>query len=431
MRKPSLLIIFLTVFIDLIGFGIVLPLLPIYSKDFGANGFMIGAIMAAFSLMQFIFAPIWGRLSDRIGRRPVLLASTAGAAMSYALFAVASSFTGRTALGILLGARLFAGACGANITVAQAYIADITPPADRSRRMGLIGMAFGLGFIFGPALGSFSFDLFGITGPGWVAASLCTANLMVAFFVLSESWKPSSEHVALRPRVAQWAHTFSHPRIGLLIGIFFLATFCFTCFETTLGLLISENFHLDIKHDQHAKEIVGYLFAYCGIVGAAVQGGAIGRLVKRMGEGRLIALSLMLVALSLAPMPFIHGYAPLTGAILLHRAGFPWVNLLVVLGILAMGSSLTRPPVFGLISVLTPGHEQGATIGVAQSAGSLARIVGPIFAATLFDYRPALPYLICSGIALVAGLLAWQSLCRSEPALLRGATHKAPVNTCS
>ena len=225
--------------------------------------------------------------------------------------------------------------------------------------------------------------------------------------------------------MAQWAHTFSHPKVGLLIGIFFLATFCFTCFETTLGLLISENFHLDIKHDHHAKEIVGYLFAYCGIVGAGLQGGASGRLVKRMGEPRLIAVSLMLVALSLAAMPFIHGFAPLTWGILVQRAGLPWLNLLLVLGVLAAGSSLTRPPVFGLISILTPAHEQGATIGVAQSAGSLARIIGPLFAATLFDYKPALPYLICSGIALAAGLLAWQSLCRSEQPLVSGDTQGA------
>ena len=171
--------------------------------------------------------------------------------------------------------------------------------------------------------------------------------------------------------------------------------------------------------------MVGYLYAYCGLVGAVVQGGAIGRLVKRMGEARLIAMSLMLVAFSLAPMPFIHGYAPLTWESLFQRAGFPWVNLLLILGLLAVGSSLTRPPVFGLISVLTPAHEQGATIGVAQSAGSLARILGPIFSATLFDYRPALPYLICSGIALVAGLLAWQSLCRSEQPVVSGDTQRA------
>src|SRR5437763_270569 len=130
MRKPSLLVVFLTVFIDLIGFGIVLPLLPIYTRNFGASGFMIGAIMASYSAMQFLFAPAWGRLSDRIGRRPVLLVSTAGAAASYALFALGSGLSGQTALWVLLVSRLFAGICGANITVAQAYIADITPPEE-------------------------------------------------------------------------------------------------------------------------------------------------------------------------------------------------------------------------------------------------------------------------------------------------------------
>src|SRR5216117_969058 len=141
MRKPSLLVVFLTVFIDLIGFGIVLPLLPIYSDQFGASGLFVGVIMASFSAMQFIFAPAWGRLSDRIGRRPVLLVSTAGAAASYLVFAFGSGLTGQTALLVILGSRMLAGICGANITVAQAYIADITPPEERSRRMGLIGMA--------------------------------------------------------------------------------------------------------------------------------------------------------------------------------------------------------------------------------------------------------------------------------------------------
>src|SRR3989440_231549 len=154
---------------------------------------MIGAIMGSYSLMQFLFAPAWGRLSDRIGRRPVLLVSTAGAAISYALFAVGSGLTNQTALLVLLVSRIFAGICGANITVAQAYIADITPVADRSKKMGLIGMAFGLGFIFGPALGGLSIHLFGSQGPGWVAASFCAANFVLAFSILPESWKPSSE----------------------------------------------------------------------------------------------------------------------------------------------------------------------------------------------------------------------------------------------
>src|SRR5438128_432162 len=331
MRKPSVLVVFLTVFIDLIGFGLVLPLLPIYSQEFGAGGFMIGAIMASFSAMQFVFAPAWGRLSDRIGRRPVLLVSTAGAAFSYAIFAIGSGFAGHTALGIILGSRILAGICGANITVAQAYIADVTPPEERSKKMGLIGMAFGLGFICGPLIGWVSPNSWGVPGPGWIAATLCGANFFLALLVLPESWKPTSEHASQRPRLEQWAHTFSHPRIALIIAIFFLATFCFTCFETTLGLLVSRNFGLDLVGN---KGTIYFLFAYAGIVGAMVQGGAIGRLVKRMGEPKLISFSLLLVALSLGPLPFIHGAEPLTFSVLWHAGGLPWLGLFFFLGLL-------------------------------------------------------------------------------------------------
>ncbi|HEY9509065.1 MAG TPA: MFS transporter, partial [Verrucomicrobiae bacterium] len=199
-RRPSVLIIFLTVFIDLIGFGMVVPLLPIYSKHYGASGLMIGVIGASFSAMQFIFSPIWGRLSDRYGRRPILLISSAGAAISYVLFALASGMENyATAIWMLLFSRSFAGICGGNITVAQAYIADITPPQDRSKRMGLIGMAFGLGFIFGPVISGIGLKHLGNTGPGWLAAGLCAANFLLALFILAESRKPNSEHAKPRP----------------------------------------------------------------------------------------------------------------------------------------------------------------------------------------------------------------------------------------
>jgi MFS family permease len=364
---------------------------------------------------------VWGRLSDRIGRRPVLLVSTAGAAVSYAVFALGSGLTGQIALAVLFLSRTFAGICGANITVAQAYIADITPPEERSKRMGLIGMAFGLGFIFGPALSSMSlsgfslpllharFNGFGLEGPGWVAASLCAVNFLFAFWRLPESWRPNSEHVKPRPRFSQWLHTFSQPKVGLLIGLFFLATFCFTCFETTLGLLVSENFHLNLESKADMK-CVGYLFAYCGVIGAVIQGGAIGRAVKKLGEPLLISVSLFLVAVSMALLPFVHGSQPFAWRMILHHEGMPWLELLCVLALLSVGSSLTRPPVFGLISMLTPAHEQGATIGVAQGAGSLARIVGPLFAATLFDRHPAVPYLICAGLSCATAVIAWQFL---------------------
>ena len=404
MRKPSLLFIFLTVFIDLVGFGIVLPLLPIFARNLDASGFVIGCLMASYSAMQFIFAPVWGRLSDRIGRRPVLLVSTAGSAVSYALFAIGSGQTGMGALVLLFTARIFAGICGANITVAQAYIADVTPPEDRSKKMGLIGMAFGLGFIFGPALGGLGLKLGNISTPGWIASGLCAANFFFALAKLPESWKPGARPVEDRPRLRQFTDTMKRPGIGALVGVFFLATFCFTCFETTLGLLVSKNFNLvveDLKGGVHVFDTrVVYLYTFCGLIGALVQGGPLGKAVKKLGEPLLIALSLVLVGVSLLPMPFVTN----------------WPLLLVVLAVLSIGSSLTRGPVFGMISNLASPSEQGLTIGTAQSAGSLARIAGPIVAGTLFEIRPSLPYLVCGVLALVTAWIAWRTLAAVKPA---------------
>ena len=412
-RKPSLLVVFLTVFIDLIGFGIVVPLVPLYSRHYGAGGFVIGVIVASFSAAQFIFSPIWGRLSDRYGRRPILLISTAGAALSYVLFAIGSGIENHVAgLWVLLVSRTFAGICGGNITVAQAYIADITPPEDRSKRMALIGVAFGLGFIFGPIISGVGLKCFGATGPGWMATALCAANFILAFVILAESLRPASAHASSRPRFNQWGHTLSQPKIGALILIFFLATFAFSCFETTLALLVNDNFNLGLTVDATKPAMtVVILFVYCGVISVFVQGGAIGRLVKLLGEPKLIALSLVLTGISLALLPFIKGEGQLKWVAVLRFADWPWIKMLLVLALLAVGTSLTRPPVFGLLSNLTPANEQGATIGVAQSAGALARILGPLFAATLYvRFSPILPYVICGAISVLAGFLAIQQL---------------------
>lgn len=402
-----MLVVFLTVFIDLIGFGIVVPLVPIYSRDFGAGGWL-GIILASFSAMQFIFAPIWGRLSDRHGRRPILLISTAGAAVSYAVFAIGSGVSNHhLALALLVISRMFAGACGGNITVAQAYIADITPPENRSKRMGLIGMAFGLGFIFGPVISGIALKFGNSSTPGWAAAALCATNFILAFSILAESLQPSSAHVGARPRFAQWAHTLGQPKIGLLILIFFLSTVAFSCFESTLALLVNDNFNLGITVDV-TKPIatVIWLFVFCGLISAFIQGGMIGRMVKLMGEPKLIAFSLFLTGAALVWLPFIQGNGALKWSAVFRLADVPWIKMLLALALLAIGSGLTRAPVFGLLSNLTPANEQGATIGVAQSAGSLARIIGPLFAATLYVYAPAYPYVICGGISILAGILA-------------------------
>jgi multidrug resistance protein len=407
-RKPSILVVLLTVFIDLVGFGIIVPLVPIFSRHYGASGWLIGSIIASYSAMQFIFAPIWGRLSDRHGRRPILLFSTAGAALSYVLFAISSGFENHTtALWALLGSRVFAGACAGNITVAQAYIADITPPENRSKRMGLVGMAFGLGFIFGPAISGLALKFGGNTAPGWTAAALCAANFLLAFFILAESLKPSSDHANQRPRFAQWMHTLGQPKIGLLILIFFLATFAFSCFESTLPLLVSDNFNLGVATDaaKPATTVVS-LFVYCGLIGAFIQGGMIGRMVKLLGEPKLISVSLVLTGAALALLPFIKGDGQLKWSAVFHAADLPWIKMLLALALLSIGASLTRAPVFGMLSNLAPANEQGGTIGVAQSAGALARILGPMFAASLYVHVPELPYVVCGGISALAGILA-------------------------
>ena len=421
MRKPSLAIIFLTVFVDLVGFGLVLPLLPNYSRSFGATAFQVGCIMASYSLMQFLFAPAWGALSDRIGRRPVLLASTSVAVLSYATFAWGSTLSGSTALLVILGSRIVAGMCGANITVAQAYIADITPPEERSTRMGLIGMAFGLGFIVGPALAVGSQALARWAGaspalvsaaPGMLAAGLCLANFLSAFIRLPESWVPGTAPTTRRTRLNQYRNTLGKPTVGFLILIFFLATFGFTCFESTLGLMVQQNFGLA---DEDAARTNAILFCYAGLIGAMVQAGPIGRLVKSLGEARLIAGSLLIFGAAMLPLPFIHGSHALDWSIFLKPAGIPWGLLLLVVGGLAIGSGLTRPPLFGMLSHLTPADEQGATLGVAQSAGALARVFGPPCAGLLFDRHPSWPYVLCGVLALATGFQAWHRLVRSAP----------------
>ncbi len=418
MRAPSLGTLFLTVFVDLVGFGLVLPLLPNYSRAMGASGLEVGLIMASYSLMQFVFAPAWGALSDRVGRRPVLLASTFVATLSYATFAVGSTMTGRAALGVLLASRVVAGICGANITVAQAYIADITPPEDRSRRMGLIGMAFGLGFIVGPALAVGAQQVAGwmsaservvAAAPGALAAGLCLCNFLAAFLRLPESWKPGAATPTRRTRWEHLSRTLSRPAIAFLILTFFLATFGFTCFESTLGLLIQKNFGLV---DKAAARTNAVLFCYAGLIGALVQAGPVGRLLKKLGEAHLVAGSLVVFGLSMLPLPFLGGDAPLSWGVFFQPSGWRWTMLLVVVGGLAVGSGLTRPPLFGLLSRLTPADEQGATLGVAQSAGALARVFGPPFAGFLFDRHPAWPYWICGLLAVATGLVAWSRLVR-------------------
>jgi multidrug resistance protein len=459
-RKASLLVIFMTVFIDLIGFGIVLPVLPLFAKTYGATGIIAGLIVASYSLMQFLFAPWWGRLSDRIGRRPVLLISTAGACISYILFALACYYE---SLWGLLASRMAAGVCGANLSVASAYIADVSPPEERSKRMGLIGMAFGLGFIVGPALGALSAEWFGASGPGWTAATICGLNLILAYFVLGESRTPESDPAPPPPRLQQITGVLKRKQLACLMGVFFMATFCFTCFESTFvvtftgtkespgtfsfqqtvhaefdenqiteirnwhveqggevrkgeplctlvtldstnvftapksGRIVYEEIHFvpasgKIASIDYTRTIAYYMLVFCGLLGAIIQGKFIGPLVNWLGEKWLIVVGLALLGVSLAWLPLAH--AP---------------HLYMLLGALALfsvSSSVYRAPTYGLISLNAGPNEQGEIMGVTQSIGSLARIIGPLFALGLLDVSIRLPYFICAVIAVAAAIVA-------------------------
>ncbi|HNQ73585.1 MAG TPA: MFS transporter [Verrucomicrobiota bacterium] len=418
MRKPSLFIVWLTVFIDLVGFGIVVPLIPIFAERFRASSLTISIILAGFSAFQFVFAPLWGRLSDRLGRRPIMLISTAGAMLSYVIFALGLELPDAgTALAVLVLSRCLAGAFGGNITVAQAYIADITPPASRSQRMGWIGMAFGLGFIFGPALGGLCLKHWGMAAPGWAAAMICAGNLALAFLLLPESRQPDSGRAPQRPHLAQWKHTLVTPGVGLLVVIFFLSTLCFSAFEVTLALLVCANFKIDIHDDAATAAVATYLFIYCGLISVFVQGGMIKGIVRRLGEPKVIALSLVLTAISLMLLPFIHGGDTLTWRVLTQAAGGPWWQLLGALALLAVGTSLTRPPLFGLLSNLTAPNEQGANIGVSQSAGSLARIIGQFGAPIiLLKVSPYVLFLGSGFMLLWVAVIVLQRLVVFRPA---------------
>lgn len=332
--------------------------------------------------------------------------------MAYALLAVASGLENHAlAMGLLLVSRIMGGICGGNIAVAQAYVADITPPEMRSKRMGLIGMAFGLGFIFGPVIGGQSLKWFGITGPGWVAAGLCALNFLLATVILAESRRSSSEAaLPVRPHLAQWAHTLRQPNIGFLVAVYFLSTFCFSCFECTLPLMMVRGDSLSAEIPQNLIGTLMYLYAFCGLIGALVQGFLTGHLVNRLGESRLMSASLVFSGAGFAVLPFVSGTGEFRWDLLFKAEGIAWWSLLGALAVISAGAHLMRPPLFGLLSQWTSEHEQGANIGVAQSAGSLARIIGPFFAAPLFVHSPPAPYLVCALISVFTGIIVVRKL---------------------
>jgi DHA1 family tetracycline resistance protein-like MFS transporter len=390
--RGSLLVIFLTVFIDLLGFGMVLPLLPIYAKNFGVKeaGLEIGLLMASFSAMTFIFAPLWGRASDRIGRRPVLIVGLIGSVGFYLLFGIASIFKSMTLLFI---ARIGAGIAGATIPAAQAYIADVTSLKNRAKGMALIGAAFGLGFTFGPLLGAaaylFSGDIETSPWPGFVAAILSATACLLAIFFLPESLRPGSHHAghAIIDWRA-WHDAWETPSVPALLATALASVVSFGAFETTLSLLLKDEEHLPF-HFTFAQVLLYY--AFIGLTLTIAQGFLVRRLAPKVGE------VVMILAGGITTML---GFALLIGA---SRAGELWL-LMVASAIEVTGFALMTPSLQSLISRRSDPSKQGGILGVSQSTSSLARVVGPLIAVPLFFQAPAqaLPYWAALGIMAVS-----------------------------
>ena len=362
-RSP-LVIIFITVFIDLVGFGIVIPVLPLYAEHYGASETTIGILLGIFSAMQFIFAPILGKLSDRVGRRPVLLLSLAGTAIGFLIMGLAPSLpAGFSVFGLsgvlcwLFLGRVIDGVSGGNISTAMAYIADVTPRDQRSRGMGLIGAAFGLGFIFGPAIGGL-LSQFSLSTPLYFAAALAAANVVALYLFLPESLSAENRDEARKQgSVVSVFQESGSWQLTAVVATYFFATISFALLTAVYALFTSKNEHLrfDATHN-------GYVFAYLGLLGAVIQGGLLGRLVKVFSDKTLVITGTVLMAASMFALPFSDSV----------------MMLLVASTGIAIGNSLVTPTLNGMASKSVNAAWQGRVLGVLQSAASLARVIGPV-----------------------------------------------------
>lgn len=348
--RAGLGVVFSTVLLDLLGFGMLLPLLPFYSKEFGASDSQVIFLFASYSLAQFVCAPLWGRLSDRIGRRPVMLVSIAGDVFAYLLLAWAQTYS------LILLARILSGVAAANFSIGQAWIADQTSGQERSRALGLLGAAFGLGFVIGPAVGGIVGNLFGNTAVPLLAAGLAALNFVYAWFRFDES-RPAEASVTGESwfSLRSLKDAVAAPKVGALLGLLWLATFAFANLESTLALFCANRFGFDVRS-------TAYLLTFVGLVNASIQGGALGPLVRRYGERPLAVVGLWVAGAGLAASAF--------------ATNLP--ILIVAMGLTALGVGLHNPTLYGLISRATAEDRQGSVLGVARGLSALARGVGPL-----------------------------------------------------
>lgn len=386
----KLAVLMVTAFVDMVGLLMVLPLLPFYAQKLGAGGLVVGALVSSFSIAQLASAPVWGRFSDRYGRRPALMIGLTASAIAYVVFAFADN------IWLLFLSRIVQGAGGGTVGVIQAYVADALPPNERAKGLGWLSAATNAGVALGPVLGSMTTSI-GHAGPGLFAAALCVVNIAFAFRYLVESRDlneaASSPRKKGRSREAVLqVVTHSGQTASRLIWIYAIGMGAFHGANAVLALFLAARFGV-------TERTIGFFFMYIGTIAVLTRALALGRMVDRYGEARLSRFGITLLALGLASLPFT--------PMIRWGAGTSYLPLALAVALLPLGTAFTFPCVTALLSRAIPSHERGLYMGVQQTFGGVARVIFPVLAGFAFDRVVELPFLV-SG-ALVLGTLALAS----------------------
>ncbi len=384
-KRSKLFIIIFTVFIDIVGFGIVIPVLPLYALHFGASEMTNGLLVGIYSAMQFIGAPLLGKLSDRVGRRPVLLVSLAGTAVGFFMMGLAPKLAAISAISTLVwlfAARTIDGISGGNISTAQAYIADITTPEERTKSMGYIGAAFGIGFVFGPAIGGILSKV-SLAAPFYFAGALAVCNAILVYFYLPESL--DAEHRTQPHENAPMFEVLRHgSQLPALLGSYFFAITGFSMMTAIFTLFTFKRFGYDQVQN-------GYIFLVVGVIGAIIQGGLLRRMLKTTSEKYLAMAGGAILMVGLALLPWSGGIG----------------SLLFFTGLVGVGNSFITPSLNGLASRSADKSWQGRVIGMMQASGSLGRFVGPFLAGWLLSFDAGKPYYGRTPFAVGAVVMAF------------------------
>jgi DHA1 family tetracycline resistance protein-like MFS transporter len=384
LRKSPLIPIFLIVSVDVLGLTIILPLLPFYAEHFGASPAVVGLLVSSYAFCQLIAGPLLGRISDRVGRRPLLLVSQMGTFIGFLILAYAN------ALWMVFLSRIIDGLTAGNLSLAQAYISDVTKPEERAKSFALIGIAFGMGFLIGPGISGFLAQ-FSFQYPIFVAAALSFTSILCTYFLLPSSKPEHAEEAAgRRLTIFDWRNYlryFREPALAHLLWQFFAFAFAFSTFMSGFALFAERRFTWN-GHKFGPRE-VGYVYAYVGFLGIVLQGGLIGRLVKKMGEEALIRAGFLIGAIGMAALAFTYGI-PL---------------LLVVSALASIGLGVLRPAITSLITQKAPSSEQGTVLGLNQSLNSISQIVAPFLGGLLIDQGWLAAWAILGAAVAAIGLL--------------------------